>query len=161
MYPNTILKIILNILIVISIKLLILYEKIHFNKYIDSWDSVWRYDDVEIRLYMLPYIDFLNITSYWNINILYLQIQKYIRIKKIKNKINKNLLIKPILHELKNLKPDKNINVFKDGTMFYKNSKQQFNNIPPHLIFPGELELLKDFLIKEKADGELVNNPTK
>ena len=88
-------------------------------------------------------------------------ISKYIKKVKQKTVIIKKLKMYPILNELKSLKPNQNIPILRNGTHFYQNKLQKFNTIPPYHLYPGQLqnfELCQDFLLKEKADGVLVNN---
>lgn len=71
----------------------------------------------------------------------------------------KNVKIFPILNELRNLKPNDIIPVFRDGTRFYKNTNYHFNFIPPYSLYPGGLDVIRtQCFIKEKADGTLVYN---
>lgn len=74
-------------------------------------------------------------------------------------KEKKSVKIFPILNELRNLKPNDIIPVFRDGTQFYKNTNYHFNLIPPYSLYPGGLDIIKTpCFIKEKADGTLVYN---
>ena len=122
-----------------------------------NYNDIWR---------IMPFVKYFN-PKYINVNplskvvqlnkcLLYLRV--YIRKIKKYNSINKKLMITPILHELKNLKPSTKP-IFKDGTHFFKNNKQNFNTIPPSNILPGQLQLLKSnsYFLKEKADGVLTN----
>jgi len=65
---------------------------------------------------------------------------KYIRNVKRKNLIIKKLKLYPIINEL--------------------NNKIKLNNMPAYHLYPGQLQNFKniEFLVKEKADGVLVNN---
>ena len=44
---------------------------------------------------------------------------------------------------------------------FINFKKQKFTNIPPRHLLPGELAVYNNFLLKEKADGILINNNLK
>jgi hypothetical protein len=63
-----------------------------------------------------------------------------------------------VLNEIKTYEPNISKPVLALGSTIYQYKQQQFNNIPPRHIFPSEITTLKKFLIREKADGVLINN---
>ena len=115
-------------------------------------------------IYLLPFVNYFQSNNYMThieairLNKCIYYIKVFIR-KYNKNKtIYRRLKIKPLLDEMINLKPNESIKVLKDGTRFHSNMMQKFNNIPPYHIFPGQLNLLNNFLIRQKADGVLSTN---
>ncbi len=81
-------------------------------------------------------------------------ISKFIKNVRRKKQIIHKLKIFPIINELKSL--DNKSSVF---NKLRNNKKQLFNNIPPYHLYPGQLNSLNiSCLLKEKADGVLVNN---
>jgi len=81
----------------------------------------------------------------------------------IAKKISKSKMINfkvkyiPIMNELMNYKPS-NKPVLRNGSLNWQYQKQKFTNIPPRHLLPYEINIYDNFLIKEKADGVLVNN---
>ena len=63
-----------------------------------------------------------------------------------------------VLDEIKTFSPNIYKPVLSLGSNTYQYKQQQFNNIPPRHIFPSEIINYKQFLIREKADGILINN---
>jgi SAM-dependent methyltransferase len=112
-----------------------------------------------ILLLMMPFIVANNGENCKKFNKVRYCITKYIRNVKHKKAIIRKLKIYPLLNELKSLKPNTKLSIFKDGTNFYKINKEKFNYIPPVHIFPGQLQNLDigEYFIKEKADGILVD----
>lgn len=79
--------------------------------------------------------------------------RKY-KTKTINYKVNKfNLLC-----EVKSFTPNKTIPALKNGSHIFQLQKQKFTNLPPRHLLPGEITLYKNFLLREKADGILINN---
>jgi ubiquinone/menaquinone biosynthesis C-methylase UbiE len=63
----------------------------------------------------------------------------------------------PLMEELLNFKP-KNLPVLKNGSKNWQYQKQKFTNLPPRHLLPHEITTYNDFLLREKADGILLNN---
>ena len=79
--------------------------------------------------------------------------------KKLKTKfINYNVKMFDVLNEISNYKPNKYIPVLSNGSKSFQFRKQRFSNLPPRNLLPGELLMYKNFLLREKADGLLINN---
>jgi len=78
--------------------------------------------------------------------------------KKSKTKIiNFKSKYLPLMEELLNFKP-KNLPVLKNGSKNWQYQKQKFTNIPPRHLLPYEITIYNNFLLREKADGTLLNN---
>jgi SAM-dependent methyltransferase len=79
--------------------------------------------------------------------------------KKAKTKItNHNVKMFNIINEIKTFEPKSTINVLKNGSYMYQTNKQKFTNLPPRHLMPGELTIYTNFLLREKADGIMINN---
>jgi len=63
----------------------------------------------------------------------------------------------PLMEELLNFKP-KNLPVLKSGSKNWQYQKQKFTNLPPRNLLPYEINICNNFLLREKADGVLLNN---
>jgi len=63
-----------------------------------------------------------------------------------------------ILKEIKNFSPNEKKIVLKNGSIEYQYQKQKFTNLPPRHLLPGEIHQYQNYLIKEKADGILIDN---
>ena len=72
--------------------------------------------------------------------------------------IDRNIKMFNLLKEIKTFEPKENISILKNGSITYQYAKQKFTNLPPRHLLPGELPIYKNFLLKEKADGILINN---
>jgi hypothetical protein len=78
--------------------------------------------------------------------------------KKNKNKINNfKINFNPIINELVNFEPNKKITILKNGSSNYIKQINSYNNNVPRHLLPNELNIYSNFLIKEKADGILIN----
>ena len=78
---------------------------------------------------------------------------------KIKSKvINHNIKMYDILREIKTFTPNTKKNILKLGSIQYQYQSQKYNNLPPRHLLPGEIHIYNNFLIREKADGILINN---
>jgi SAM-dependent methyltransferase len=149
------------------------YYKIGNDKYTDSKlhliiEKIYKHYKQELnfyyayssgfRLYLLPYLKYFNFKdkNKYKIIYLYIKLSSFIRRIKMKKVIMRKMILSPMLNELNNLTPNNNIKIMKKGTMFYQNKMQRFNTIPPHHMFPNEIEGMTDILIREKADGILV-----
>jgi hypothetical protein len=122
------------------------------SKYLDLIDNkginTYRY---------IYYTKFYFNESYGIINLLINKILSKLRClckKKYRLKlIKKKILLNPIINEINNYKPNK---ILKNGSLSYQLNKHNFNFIPPRHLLPQE-NLNNEYLIKEKADGILVN----
>jgi SAM-dependent methyltransferase len=63
-----------------------------------------------------------------------------------------------LLNELVNFKPNKQKLVLANGSINYQYNKQKFTNLPPRHLLPNELSIYTNYLLREKADGILINN---
>jgi SAM-dependent methyltransferase len=78
--------------------------------------------------------------------------------KKRKSKIIGNQIkIFTLMDELRNFKPS-NKPIMSKGSYNWQLNKQKFTNLPPRHLLPDEFNIYHSFLIREKADGILVNN---
>ena len=78
--------------------------------------------------------------------------------KKYNNKQNYiKLNYQPVINELITYKPNKTKLILNKGSTNYQVNKVKFTTIPPRHILPYEINLLNQYLIKEKSDGILVN----
>jgi SAM-dependent methyltransferase len=72
--------------------------------------------------------------------------------------INHKIKTFDLFNEIKNFKPKKNIPVLVKGSNIFQYKKQKFTNLPPRHLLPGEFTIYKNFILREKADGILINN---
>ena len=78
--------------------------------------------------------------------------------RKRKSKIIGNQIkIFSLMDELRNFKPS-NKPIMSKGSYNWQLNKQKFTNLPPRHLLPDEFHIYHYFLIREKADGILVNN---
>lgn len=78
--------------------------------------------------------------------------------RKRKSKIIGNQIkIFSLMEELRNFKPSDKP-VMSKGSYNWQLNKQKFTNLPPRHLLPDEFHIYNSFLIREKADGILVNN---
>lgn len=135
------------------------YESKHFKLFLNNKsgilykyheDSVYGHSSERMKLYMLPYLKESGDNKNTKLNYLYIKLKSFIRRININKKIDRNIKFKPVLFELMNYhSSNSSITLLKDNI-------QEFSKVPPHLMFPGEIETITKFIIKEKADGELV-----
>ena len=79
--------------------------------------------------------------------------------QKVKTKvINHNIKMYDVLREIKTYHPNECKPILKNGSIYYQYQKQKFTNLPPRHLLPGEIHQYHNFLIREKADGILINN---
>ncbi len=79
--------------------------------------------------------------------------------KRSKNKIIQyKVKMFDLLKEIKSFSPNKSVPVLKHGSNIFQQQKQKFTNLPPRHLLPGEISVYNNFLIREKADGILINN---
>lgn len=100
--------------------------------------------------------DFVN-PSWIKINKL-LSFLRQIAKKRVKSKmINFQYTFFPVIQEILNFTPtDKP--VLRHGSLNWQNNIYKYSNIPPTHILPNEINKINSFLLKEKADGILINN---
>ena len=78
--------------------------------------------------------------------------------KRCKNKIiSFQSTFYPVMKELLNFSPS-NKPVLKNGSLNWQNKKNKFSHVPPRHLLPFEINIYNNFLLKEKADGILINN---
>lgn len=92
------------------------------------------------------------------INLLLHKLRLYVRHKTKSKVIEQKTRMFNILKEIQNFAPNNSVPVLKNGSYGYQIQKQKFTNLPPRHLLPGELGIFKQYLIKEKADGILINN---
>ena len=100
--------------------------------------------------------DFIN-PSWIKINKL-LSFLRQIAKKRVKSKmINFQYKFFPVIQEILNFTPtDKP--VLRHGSLNWQNNIYKYSNIPPTHLLPNEINKIDSFLLKEKADGILINN---
>lgn len=81
----------------------------------------------------------------------------------VKKKYNKTIVEKKnkifhLLDEIKTFKPNSCIPILNNGSLLYQLNKQKFTLLPPRHLLPGEISIYKNFLLREKVDGILINN---
>ena len=92
------------------------------------------------------------------INLFLHKLRIYIK-SRLKNRlIKQKVKIFDLLSEIKHFNPKKNISILKQGSLQYQYQKQKFSNLPPRHLLPGEINIYQHYLLKEKADGILINN---
>lgn len=82
------------------------------------------------------------------------------KIRKVsKNKIiNHKIKMHSIMREIETFEPNNKIPILKSGSISFQHNKQKFNNIPPIHLFPCEISNYTNVLLRDKADGILINN---
>jgi hypothetical protein len=96
---------------------------------------------------------------------------KVIRINKLLHKLRlyvkskcKNRVIQhkvkmfDLLREISTFSPKVSVPVLARGSSQFQFQKQKFTNLPPRHLLPGEISIYNNFMLKEKADGVLINN---
>lgn len=79
--------------------------------------------------------------------------------RKVKNnKIERKVKMFDLLKEIKTFSPKMTVPVLKNGSYIFQQQKQKFTNLPPRHLLPGEISVYDNFLLREKADGILINN---
>ena len=118
------------------------YEMLFFNKFVSL--NTFFYPQKRIKTMV-------------SINFALHRLRLLAKKKKKANKINYMVRMFDLLSEIKTFEPNNNVKVLAKGSEYYQISKQRFSNIPPRHLMPGEI-IETNFLIKEKADGILINN---
>lgn len=123
----------------------------NLQNYSNNYKNIWYYSR-----FFTPNIANYDYNYYKNI-ILYNKILHKLRcIAKKKKNIQTNkirLTMAPVLNEIENFTPNKNISILMKGSVNYQIDKQKFTKLPPRHILPFELSYLENCLIKEKSDG--------
>lgn len=121
------------------------------------YDKINRplYDQRKI-IYFLPFLKYLPQLSndILYVNKICFHLSVFINKKRKLMNLRKKKILLPIVNEIKNITPSSRIKVLKKGSMNFQIDKQKFTKQPPYLIFPYQVNVLKNFLLKEKADGE-------
>ena len=85
-----------------------------------------------------------------------------IKAKKIVNKRNIEQKVKTwnLMKEITSFAPKFSIPVLSKGSINWQLKQHKFNDIPPRHVLPGELEYIlnKEIILRDKADGILINN---
>ena len=74
------------------------------------------------------------------------------------NVINRNVKMFNILNEIKTYQPNHIVKVLNTGSYNYQMNRMKFTNLPPRHLYPGEIGIYNNFLLRDKADGILINN---
>ena len=74
------------------------------------------------------------------------------------NNIERKVKMFDLLKEIKTFGPKLTIPVLKNGSHIFQQQKQKFTNLPPRHLLHGEISVYDNFLLREKADGILINN---
>jgi SAM-dependent methyltransferase/cell fate (sporulation/competence/biofilm development) regulator YmcA (YheA/YmcA/DUF963 family) len=132
-------------------------------KYLILMPTVYQYNfQILIFTRFLPVFNYSNKTDPTRIIIIMNKVLHKLRLiakKKSKFKfIQRNVKLFDILNEIKNFAPNNTIPVLANGSNIFQKYKQKFSNLPPRHLLPGELIIYKNFLLREKADGILINN---
>lgn len=137
------------------------------NKYVDS--HAFRNLDLRIIFYT-RFLKIYNTTNHNSlsaektfktsilINNFLHKLRLHVKTKCKKRVIQQKVKMFDLLREIKSFSPTKTIPVLKYGSIHYQFQKQKFTNLPPRLLLPGEISIYQTFLLKEKADGILINN---
>ncbi len=137
-----------------------LYINRYFNKYLNN-NAYYSFYHLNIYIYTRFYIpleDNPNLNFIIQLNKCLHYLRMYIK-KRNKNKINNfKINFNPIMNELINFEPNNKFKILNNGSINYNLNKLSFNyNVPRHL-YPNEINIYNNFLIKQKADGILINN---
>jgi len=129
------------------------------NKYIKT------YFKIQFKTYLAYYTRFLPIypQNYQSnilitINLFLHKLRIYIKTRSKKRLIQHKVKIFDLLTEIKYFNPKKNISILKQGSYQYQYQKQKFSDLPPRHLLPGEINIYQHYLLREKADGILINN---
>ena len=131
----------------------------HFNysELSDLLSNNYSYN-IKTIFQVLPFVSYFTEPKNIQFNKCLFILRTFIRKYKKKSTITKKIRITPLLHELINIKPTNKLTIMKDGTNFFKNKKQMFNDVPPYHIMPGQLNNIDGCVFfRMKADGILVN----
>ncbi len=154
---------------IVDIVVSCLVEQGLINKYVESHSI--RY----INLSMLFYTRFLKVPApsfngnkqnYNNdtiskaikINKLLHNMRLYVKSKCKTRVIQQKVKMFDLLREITTFSPKTSVPVLARGSTQYQCQKQKFTNLPPRHLLPGEIHIYKSFMLKEKADGVLINN---
>ena len=144
------------------IKILIKNNLIH--KFLDNSSIIFINKKIIFftRFYMVPYIiskeNFEYIKPLIRINKVLHKLRILAKQKAKSKVINHNIKMYDILREIKTYSPNENRPILKNGSIHYQYQKQKFTNLPPRHLLPGEIHQYHNFLIREKADGILIDN---
>ena len=111
---------------------------INSSKAIIFWCPFYKFNKIDNPIFIN-----MNKINYY----LSIWIKKYLVNKKLNIK-TKNL---NLISEIKELQPIKKI--FEYGSLNYQIKKQRFNYQPPYHIYPNQINIIKNVLLREKADG--------
>ena len=140
----------------IAIKILCKYNFFHYAlRYISNFNNFIS----EEMFFLISLGRFVSINNIICIRInLFLHTIRLMIRRRIKSKrIGFQLKLLPVMDELVNFKPTSK-EVLSKGSRNWQLNKQKFTHLPPRHLLPDEFEIYHSFLIREKADGILVNN---
>lgn len=134
-----------------------LYIK-HYIKHYNTQTSLY-FDTISPIL--LLFFKCVPVTSLINISInRLLSFLRVVAKKQIKSKkIHFQIKYFPVFQELLNFKPSEKP-VLCNGSYNWQIQQHKFTHVPPRHLLPFELEIYDTFLLREKADGILINNLT-
>lgn len=137
------------------------------NKYIETRNIFYVNQD------MLLYTRFINVPALLNggnkahtnlfvkiirINKLLHKLRLYVKTKCKSRVIQYKVKMFDILREISTFTPKVSVPVLARGSSQFQFQKQKFTNLPPRHLLPGEINIYNNFMLKEKADGVLINN---
>jgi len=113
---------------------------------------------------ILCFTKFLSVFSSSNkkttiaINLFLHKLRLLAKMKKKSNILNHKVIKFDLHNEIVNFIPNKKFAVLTNGSKEYQYEKQRFTNLPPRHLLYDELSIYTNFLLREKADGILINN---
>ena len=137
------------------------------NKYIESRNILYVNQDI------LLYTRFISVPALLNgvnkahtnsyvkiirINKLLHKLRLYVKTKCKTRVIQYKVKMFDILREISTFTPNVSVPVLARGSSQFQFQKQKFTNLPPRHLLPGEISIYNNFMLKEKADGVLINN---
>jgi ubiquinone/menaquinone biosynthesis C-methylase UbiE len=143
-----------------AIKVLCKYDFFKYCFHFNSTNDILGYFAGNME-FLLPLCKFIPIRTH-NLNAIKInRVLHFLRIvakKKTKAKmLGYQLKFFPVMDELMNFKPT-NKPILAKGSYNWQINKQRFTNVPPRHLLPQEFSIYNNFLIREKADGILLNN---
>jgi len=132
------------------------YINLYINNHVVNNSVLYRY--TRFYVYKNPnYLHFyVNIYNIYVNRILHL-LRCFMRKRFLIKHKKFSYTFKPLLNEINNFTPNNKYSILKRGSNNYQLKEQEYNLIPPRHLLPLENILNINFLIKEKADGILMN----
>lgn len=92
------------------------------------------------------------------INYLLHRLRMYVKSKCKNIVIQHKVRMFDLLREISTFTPKVSVPVLARGSSQFQFQKQKFTNLPPRHLLPGEISIYNHFMLREKADGVLINN---